>query len=120
MSERKLRADPRRLVAAVSVAVALGAAASTAQGQVYKCTDAAGRTSYSDTPCAPGGKPLRIPNDPAPIPAGSSVCAQMQDELNRLAASERNRASPSKRRVALHRQYAERCVGISRAPPATK
>lgn len=108
---------PLRFGACVAVALCLGAAASTAHGQVYKCTDAAGKTTYSDAPCARGSKPLAIPNDAPAVPAGSSVCAQLQDELNRLAANEANRKTPSARRSALHRQYAARCVGISRSPP---
>ena len=108
---------PLRLAACVAVALGLGAAASIAHGQVYKCADAAGKTTYSDSPCARGAKPLAIPNDAPGVPAGSSVCVQLQDELNRLAANEANRQTPSKRRRALHRQYEARCVGISRSPP---
>jgi len=104
----------------LAVALLLGAASPLAHGQVYKCTGADGKTAYSDTPCARGSKPLAIPNDAPTVPAGSSVCAQMQDELNRLAASEANRKAPSQRRSALYRQYAARCVGISRAPPASR
>jgi hypothetical protein len=105
-----------------------------AGAQVYKCTDATGRTSYGDAPCAQGQKPLAIPNDPAPLgasapakgagaPAGGTpphVCAQMLDELNRLAAiRERTGSAPTSRAKSLTRQYEARCVGISRAgPPA--
>jgi hypothetical protein len=96
---------------------AIVAAASLAHAQVYKCADGDGKTTYSDTPCARGSKPLAIPNDPAPAATTGTVCAQMKDELDRLASSERSGSAPSSRRVSLHKQYAARCVGIARSPP---
>ena len=126
------RPDPR--FAAIVAACALATWLPPAAAQVYKCTDATGRTSYGDAPCAQGQKPLAIPNDPAPLgaaspakgasaPAGGTpleVCAQMLDELNRLAAiRERTGTAPTSRAKSLTRQYEARCVGISRAgPPA--
>lgn len=104
----------------LAVALLLGTAAPLAQGQIYKCTGADGKTAYSDVPCARGSKPLAIPNDAPTVPVGSSVCAQMKDELDRLAAAEAHRKTPSQRRSALYRQYSARCVGISRAPPASR
>ena len=101
----------------IAVALAVGTSASLAGAQVYKCADGDGKTTYSDTQCVRGGKPLAIPNDPAPAATTGTVCAQMKDELDRLAASERSGVGPSPRRVSLHKQYAARCVGISRVPP---
>jgi hypothetical protein len=40
-------------------AAALFAFASTAHAQVYKCTDANGKTSDADAPCAPGERQPR-------------------------------------------------------------
>jgi hypothetical protein len=113
--KRRLRVAALGLAAAV-----LAAAVPLAYGQVYKCRDGEGRTTYADSPCGPGSHPLRIPNDAPALPPGSTVCAQLHDELNRLAANEAERARPSKRRAALHRQYAERCAGISRAAPEAR
>jgi len=107
-------------IAALAVAVATLLAASAADAQVYKCVDETGKTTYADAPCARGSKPLAIPDDSRSLPAGSSVCAQLADELARLAKNEAGRASPSKRRVSLHKQYEARCVGISRVPPAKR
>lgn len=104
----------------MAAALAIAAAAAVAHGQVYKCSDGDGKTTYSDTPCAHGSKPLAIPNDPAPAATTGTVCAQMKDELARLAAGERSGSPPSSRRVSLHKQYAARCVGISRSPPEKK
>jgi hypothetical protein len=91
---------------------------------VYKCTDAAGKTSYADSPCKQGQKPLAIPNNPSALtspPAsgtGSTACAELLDELNRLAAvRERTNAPPGNRAKALTKQYEARCVGVSRARP---
>jgi hypothetical protein len=119
------------------LAVLLIAAWSGAAGaQVYKCNDGTGKTTYSDSPCAQNQKPLAIPNNPAPLgsaaPATAAsaatggtppeVCAQMLDELNRLAAiRERTGTAPNQRAKSLTRQYEARCVGVSRAgpPPAS-
>jgi hypothetical protein len=112
----------------LAIACALCAAASIAHAQVYKCTDAAGKTIYADTPCASGSKPLQLPD---PGKGGSTdphVCAQLLDELNRLAAeadrnAQRGRTestSSVKRRQALTRQYEARCVGVARSGPAPK
>ena len=102
-------------------ACAFAAGVPLAGAQVYKCTDAAGRTSYSDSPCERGGKPLAIPNERASPAPDSTVCAQLLDELNRLAAErERSKAPSSSRARALTRQYESRCVGISRTPAPAK
>ena len=105
-----------RFAAALAVAAAVGATPAISQGQVYKCADSAGRTTYSDTPCTRGSKPIDIPNAATASAADSTVCTQLQDEMNRLAAGEKKGNGPSKRRTALHKQYESRCAGISRAP----
>ena len=112
----------RRFSAPV-LALVLCVVASVAQAQVYKCQDAAGRTTYGDAPCARGGKPLDIPSDAAAGAMSGSVCAQLLDERRRLAAeAERNAkrgrpesASNANRRQSLAQQYERRCAGISKA-----
>jgi hypothetical protein len=104
-------------VVGLALALALATAAPLARAQVYKCQDASGRTTYTDAPCARGARPLAIPDGAPALARGSSVCAQLDDELNRLAAAEAGRKSPSSRRVTLQRQYEARCIGISRSPP---
>jgi len=116
---------PLRRTATTIAALALFAAASVATAQVYKCTDGAGRTSYSDAPCDSAGKPLKLPDDPKKNVTSPHMCAQLLDETQRLAAeaerdAKRGRAeSPdhAKRRQTINRRYAERCVGISRSAP---
>lgn len=112
----------------LAVAFALCAGASIAHAQVYKCTDAAGKTIYADTPCASGSKPLKLTDPSKAGTTSPQVCAQLLDELNRLAAEvDRNAQrggteSPSslKRRQALTRQYEARCVGLARSGPTPK
>jgi hypothetical protein len=110
--------------AAVSFAVvfAFGAAIS-AQAAVYKCTDAAGKTTYSDLPCDSSGKPLKLGGDSKGSATDPHMCAQLLDELNRLAAEadrgakagRAQSASSTNRRKSLTKQYETRCVGISRS-----
>jgi hypothetical protein len=107
------------------VAAAICAAASIAHGQIYKCTDPAGKTTYSDAPCDSASKPVKLPDEPKASPAGPHVCAQLQDETRRLAAeadrdAKRGRAESAdsaKRRLALTKRYEERCAGIARSEP---
>jgi hypothetical protein len=99
------------------VVFGVAAAAPVASAQIYKCQDSEGRTTYSDSPCGRDSRLVKIPDNAPALPPGSTVCAQLKDELNRLAANEAARASPSKRRAALYRTYSERCAGISRVPP---
>lgn len=107
------------------VALAVGATASIAHGQVYKCTDTAGKTTYSDTPCDSATRPLKLPNDPVRSSTNPNMCAQLLDETRRLAAeadrdAKRGRtesASSAKRRQSLTRQYEARCAGIARSEP---
>jgi hypothetical protein len=101
--------------------------ASIAHGQVYKCTDG-GNTTYADAPCAPGSKPLRLPDDTKGSTTNPNVCAQLLDETQRLAAeaernAKRGRTETSRsvnRRQALTKQYETRCVGIARSEPNPK
>jgi len=101
---------------------------SIAHGQVYKCTDGAGNTTYSDAPCGPGSKPLRLPDDTKGRTTNPNVCAQLLDETQRLAAeaernAKRGRTESSrslKHRQALTKQYETRCVGIARSEPNPK
>ena len=110
------------------VAVAILATTSIAWGQVYKCTDAQGKTTYSDTACDNGAKPLKLAEDPKQNSTSPHMCAQLLDETRRLAAeadrdAKRGRTeSPSsaKRRQTLTRQYEARCVGIARSEPKPK
>jgi hypothetical protein len=111
---------------AVAFAVCVGM--STAQGQVYKCTDGAGKTTYSDAPCDSVSKPLKLPADAKGRSTSPSMCAQLLDETRRLAAEadrEAKRGRPesvssAKRRQSLTRQYEARCVAIARSEPAAK
>ena len=94
-----------------------------AHGQVYKCTDSNGRTTYADAPCDAAGKPLKLPEDPKKNNTNPDMCAQLLDETRRLAAeAERDTkggrvesADHAKRRQTMNKRYEERCVGISRS-----
>ncbi len=109
----------------LAVAFAVCTMISVAHGQVYKCTDGTGKTTYSDAPCDSGNKPLKLLHDANGTSANPNVCAQLLDETRRLAAEadrdvKRGRTeSPHsvKRRQALARQYETRCVGIARSEP---
>src|SRR6266567_1972391 len=70
----------------VALALAICTTVSIAHGQVYKCTDSAGRTTYADAPCDSKGKPLKLPIYPEPAATDPHVCAQLLDERQRLAA----------------------------------
>jgi Domain of unknown function (DUF4124) len=93
------------------------------QAAVYKCTDSGGKTTYSDVPCDSGSKPLALSDPSKAKGTDPHVCAQLQDELDRLAAdADRNArrgkpesTSSANRRKSLSRQYADRCVSISRS-----
>ena len=122
---------PRRPIpraVGLAAALAICATASIAHGQVYKCTDAAGKTTYADAPCAPASKPMKLPTDTKGNATDPNVCAQLLDETQRLAAeadrdAKRGRkesATSAKRRQALTGQYEARCVGIARSGAASK
>ena len=105
--------------AAVTILALASGAAPVAHGQVYKCTDEAGKTTYTDTPCGRGSRPLALPDHAKGSAAGPVVCGQLQDEIGRLQAiAERNGTSLSQRGKALQREYAARCAGIARSRPA--
>jgi hypothetical protein len=112
---------PPRLRLILAVAIALGAAAPVALGQVYKCTDGAGTTTYSDAPCASASKPLTLPDATTGSATNPNMCAQLLDETRRLAAeaerdAKRGRtesAGSAKRRQKLTQQYQARCAAIA-------
>jgi hypothetical protein len=93
----------------------------TAQAAVYKCTDSAGKTTYSDLPCGSSSKPLALTDSTKGKGTDPHVCAQLLDELNRLAVeadrnAQKGRAESAgsvNRRKSLTRQYEDRCVSIS-------
>jgi hypothetical protein len=112
----------------VALAFAICTPVSIAHGQVYKCADSAGKTTYADVPCDSSGKPLKLPSDAKGAATDPHVCAQLLDETHRLAAeADRNArrgrtesTQSAKRRQALTRQYEARCVGIRRPEPNSK
>ena len=119
---------PRRYAVKMAVAFAIYTTASIVHGQVYKCTDGAGKTTYSDARCESGSKPLTLPSDARGSATNPNMCAQLLDETRRLAAeaardTKRGRTestSSAKRRQTLTRQYEARCVGIIRSEPKLK
>jgi hypothetical protein len=124
MTRNDLRVPLRRKnAAATAVAILFVVATSAAHGQVYKCTDGAGRTVYADTPCGPVSAPMRLPDEPTKSAASPTACAQLKDEIQRLGAqadrnAERGRkesAAAATRRQSLSKQYAARCAGIARS-----
>jgi uncharacterized protein DUF4124 len=122
------RTSLRRWKADAMAAAVLFAAMTSAQGQVYKCTDDAGRTVYADTPCGARSAPMRLPDDPTKSSANPTACAQLKDEIQRLGAqadrnADRGRkesAASAARRQSLSKQYAARCAGISLSAPQPK
>jgi len=70
----------------MALALAICTTASIAHGQVYKCTDSAGKTTYADAACDSSGKPLKLPSDATGAATDPHVCAQLLDETHRLAA----------------------------------
>lgn len=122
------RIEPLRCATKMAVALAMCTMASIAHGQVYKCTDGAGKTTYSDAACDSSAKPLKLPDDPKANTTNPHMCAQLQDETRRLAAeadrdAKRGRTESTdsaKRRQALNLRYEERCVGIARSEPKPK
>ena len=106
-----------------AAAFVLCAAASIAYAQVYKCTDANGKTTYGDTACDAAAKPLKLPEDPKKNNTNPRMCEQLLDEKSRLEA-EADRAAKrgvaesgenAKRRITMTKQYEARCAGISRS-----
>ena len=117
-----MRSSSLRLALCAIVAPALFALASTAWGQVYKCTDATGKTIYADAPCDTAAKPLRLPEDTRGNATNPHMCAQLLDEVRRLDAeadkdAKRARAETAdhaKQRQTMSKRYSERCVGVAR------
>jgi hypothetical protein len=109
-------------------AFAIGTTVSIAHGQVYKCTDSSGKTTYSDSACDNSAKPLKLPDDPKGNTTNPHMCAQLQDEAQRLAAeadrdAKRGRTESTDsamRRKAVTARYEARCAGISRSEPKAK
>jgi hypothetical protein len=105
------------------VALGMFVAASAASGQVYKCTDAEGKTTYSDAACDNAAKPLKLAEDPKANNTSPTMCAQLLDETRRLDADVDRDAKKGKAESAEHKaqrqkmakRYSERCVGIARA-----
>ena len=107
-------------------AIAVSALLSAAQAQVYKCTDASGKTTYGDAPCDGAAKPHKLPAEPTKGPATNPrVCDQLLDETRRLADEAdlavkrggKESAQHFQNREKLTKQYEQRCVGISRSVP---
>ena len=119
---------PVRHVMTLTVAFAICTMASIASGQVYKCTDANGKTTYADAPCDSASKPLKLPEDPKGNTTNPHMCAQLLDEKQRLAAeadreAKRGRAESAdnaKRRQTVTARYEARCVGIARSESKPK
>lgn len=117
-----------RLRLCVALWAASVVAIPTADAQVYKCTDGAGKTTYADSPCSASSTPLQLADPTKGAPTDPNTCAQLQDETRRLAAeADRNAQRGHKessaglaRRHSLDQQYAARCMGISRAGPKPK
>jgi hypothetical protein len=103
------------------VALALLGTASHSHGEVYRCTDSSGRTTYGDAPCARGGAALKVPESRTAGFGDATVCAQLQDEMRRLDADARRagkaaaKKDDSKRRQKLEAQYERRCASIHRS-----
>jgi hypothetical protein len=128
-SDETMLKHPLRAAAQVAMTVAIGMVGSMAHGQVYKCTDATGKTTYADAPCDAGTKPLKLPEDPKAStinPATNpSMCAQLLDETRRLKADAERSAKQGrsesadsvKRRQTLDARYHARCAGITRSEP---
>ena len=103
--------------------MALFATASLASGQVYKCTDASGKTTYSGSACDNAAKPLKLPEDPKQNNTSPHMCAQLLDETRRLDAeadrdAKRGRpesAAHKEQRQKMTKRYSERCAGIARS-----
>jgi hypothetical protein len=110
----------------VAATIVLATAACVAHAQVYKCTDASGKTTYGDTACDAAATPHKLPAEPTKG-AGTNprVCEQLLDETRRLAQEAERTVSRGGKESAesLHRrqkvtkQYEQRCAAISRSEP---
>jgi len=115
-----------RTLALAAAAIAVCALLPAAHAQVYKCTDASGKTTYGDAPCDAAAKPHRLPSEPTRGAATNPrVCDQLLDETRRLADEAnlavkrggKEGAEHFQRREKLTLQYEQRCIGISRSAP---
>ena len=106
--------------------IALSIVTSLAHAQVYKCTDATGKTTYGDTACDAAAKPLQLPPEPNKgTGTNPRVCDQLLDETRRLAAEAertvsrggKESAESLQRRQKVTKQYEQRCFAISRSEP---
>ena len=106
-----------------AVALAIFATASFAWGQVYKCVDAAGKTTYSSTACDAAAKPYKLPEDPKATATNPNVCAQLLDEHHRLEAERTKDAQRGKAETSQHaeqrqkvaQRYSDRCLSVTRS-----
>src|SRR6185295_7586619 len=66
--------------------IAVLSLACVAHAQVYKCTDASGKTTYGDTACDAAAIPHKLPSEPTKgTGTNPRVCEQLLDEARRLA-----------------------------------
>ena len=109
-----------------AAAMALTTVASNADGQVYKCTDASGKTTYGDTACDAAAIPHKLPSEPTKgTGTNPRVCEQLLDETRRLAQEAertvsrggKESAESALRRQKVTKQYEQRCASISRSEP---
>jgi len=116
----------RKNLLCAAAAIAAWALSSPAHAQVYKCTDASGKTTYGDAPCDAAAKPHKLPAEPTKgTGTDPRVCDQFLDETRRLAdeghlavkRGGKESAEHVQRREKLTKQYEQRCVGISRSVP---
>jgi Domain of unknown function (DUF4124) len=107
-----------------AAAIALTIVASVAHAQVYKCTDASGKTTYGDTACDAAAIPHKLPSEPTKgAGTNSRVCEQLLDETRRLAQEAERKVTRSgkdsaeglQRRQKVTKQYEQRCASISRS-----
>lgn len=104
--------------------IAVWSLACLAQAQVYKCTDASGKTIYGDTACDAAAIPHKLPSEPTKgTGTNPRVCEQLLDETRRLAQEAertvsrggKESAESLQRRQKVTRQYEQRCASISRS-----
>ena len=116
--------SPHEKLLITAAAMALLTIASAAHAQVYKCTDASGKTSYSDTACDAAAIPHKLPSEPTKGTGTSPrVCEQLLDETRRLAQEAertvsrggKESAESAQRRRKVTKQYEQRCASISRS-----
>lgn len=116
--------SPSRRGACRAAGIALTAFACFVQAQVYKCTDASGKTTYSDTACDAAAIPHKLPTEPTKATgANPRVCEQLLDETRRLAQEAertvgrggKESAESVQRRQKVTKQYEQRCVSVSRS-----